>query len=248
MFCIIIMTSSHMLSWCLHQTLIMWCTSNQESSVSCSWLTGGDPVRPSAASWFAMLFRDVPLHSSACIQSVWLLCSDISEVRTVAHWTACCKQRGLSLKSLKSSFWCSGWTSAAHLHHVHMHRYTECLTHDWLIKMFAILSTWTGVPAECTLLAIHHYSVRLTLHFHFNDVTFFKITGWKVCNLLQIFAVKLNSCAHTQGYTETKSLGVMTPAPPKTSPKAVCMGQRSGSPPKEHFKHEWLCWKNRPNT
>lgn len=130
-----------MLSWCLHQTLTMWCTSNQESSVSCSWLTGGGP---GAAFW------------------------------TAAHWIACCKQRGLSLKSLKSSFWCSGWTSAAHLHHVHMHRYTECLTHDWLIKIFALLSTWTGVPAECTLLAIHHYSVRLTLHFHFNDVTFFK--------------------------------------------------------------------------
>lgn len=81
---------------------------------------------------------------------------------------------------LKSSFWCSGWTSAAHLHHVHMHGYTECLTRDWLIKIFALLSTWTGVPAECTLwkwkfaVGIHHYSVRPTLHFHFNDVTFFK--------------------------------------------------------------------------
>lgn len=132
---------------------------------------------------------------------------------------------------LKSSFWCSGWTSAAHLHHVHMHRYTECLTRDWLIQISALLSTWTGVPAECTLwkwkFAVGHSSL---------------------CNLLQIFAVKLNSCAHTQGYTETKSLGVMTPAPPKPLPKAVCMGQRSGSPPKEHFKHEWLCWKNRPNT
>lgn len=121
---------------------------------------------------FAMLFRDVPLYSSACIQSVWLFCSDISEVTTVAHWTVCCKQRGLSLKSLKSSFWCSGWTSAAHLHHVHMHRYTECLTHDWLIRIFALLSTWTGVPAECTLckwkFAVGHSSLLGSSYFAFS--------------------------------------------------------------------------------
>lgn len=121
------------------------------------------------------------LHGSPCCSEMFLcihqhvynqLCSDISEVTTAAHWIACCKQRGLSLKSLKLSFWCSGWTSAAHLHHVHMHRYTECLTRDWLIKIFALLSTWTGVPAECTLwkwkFAVGHSSLLGSSYFAFS--------------------------------------------------------------------------------